>query len=87
MIILSLNCHGLASSPKELALKEVIHNYNLDILLLQETLGAGEEVSKSLSKLMPRWSIHALNAKGRSGGITLGVKEGKFKVPNSWGMD
>lgn len=74
MIILSLNGWGFASSPKKLALKEVVCNYNLNILLHQETLGVGEEVSTSLSKLRPGWSSQALDSKGQSGGIEMGVK-------------
>lgn len=87
MIIIFLNCRGLASSPKKMALKEVIHNYNLDTLLLQEMLGVGSEVSKNLSKFMPRWHIQALDSKGRSGGLALGVKEGKLIFLNTWGLE
>ena len=87
MIILSLNCRGLANNPKKLALKEVIQNYNPDMLLLQETLGAGEEVSKTLSKILLSWIIQVLDAKGHSGGLAMVFKQEKFKGLNSWGMD
>jgi len=57
MIFLSCNCRGLASKPKKLALKEIVHRYNPDVLLLQETLGRGEEVTKVLSTLLPGWNF------------------------------
>jgi len=85
--MISLNCRGLASGPKKLASKEVIHNYNSNILLFEDMLGARSEVIKALSKFMPGWHIQALDAKGRSRGLALGVKEWRLKVLNAWGLD
>lgn len=75
------------SASKKLALKALINNYNLDVLLLQETLGARVEVTKSLLKILPGWHFQALDVKGRSGGLATGVKEGRLKILTLWGLD
>ena len=85
MIVLSFNCRGLASQAKRLTLKELVHAHNPDIILLQETLGKGEEVVSVLSKLMPRWSFFALDAVGKSGGVVSGFNPVKLKYVSSWG--
>ena len=74
MNLLSFNCRGLASQPKKLAFRNLISQYNLDILMLQETLGKGEEIIELLSKLMPGWLFQALDADGRSGGLVTGYR-------------
>ena len=72
MILLSFNCRGLASQPKKLAFRNLISQYNPDILMLQETLGKGEEIIAFLSKSMPGWLFRAIDADGRSGGLVTG---------------
>ena len=44
MKLMSLNCQGLAGPQKRSALRRVVDLDRLDILLLQETLGVGEEM-------------------------------------------
>lgn len=84
---MSFHCRGLALSPKKLALKVLINNYNPDVLLLQETLGSGEDISKALLKIFLGWNFQALDAKGRSSGLTIEVKEVRLKFLSSWGVD
>eukprot|EP00253_Pinus_taeda_P003525 PITA_03525 len=86
MICLSWNCRGLASKPKKLALKELVQQYNPDLLMLQETLGLSSEVVTSLCSLFPGWQFQALDSFGHSGGVAIGFREGRLKLLNSWGM-
>ena len=72
MIFLSFNYRGLASQPKNLAFRELIRSQNPDVIMLQETLGKGDEVISVLSKLIPGWVFHALDVTGRSGAVVLG---------------
>ena len=85
MIVLSFNCRGLASQPKKLAFKELVRSHNPDIILLQETLGKGEEIINIISKLLPGWSFFALDAVGRSGGVVSSFNPKKLKYVSSWG--
>eukprot|EP00253_Pinus_taeda_P007836 PITA_07836 len=87
MILLSWNCRGLASKPKKLALKELVTRYNLDILFLQETLGRNLEVESMLKSAFPGWAFHAIDVVGHSGGLAIGVKEGRMMINSLWGMD
>ena len=41
MILMTLNCRGLASYPKKLALKRLIEEHSLDVVYLQETMCDG----------------------------------------------
>ena len=41
---MSFNCQGLAGPEKISALRRAVDSYRPDILLLQETLGAGDEI-------------------------------------------
>ena len=79
MIILSYNFRGLASLPKKLALKELMKLHNLNVLFLEETLGQGEEVLDTLTRIFPGWVFHSLDAQGRSGGIASGFNPTKLK--------
>ena len=83
MIFLSVNCRGLASQSKKLAFRELVRSQNLDIILLQETLGKGDEVINSISKLLPDWVFHALDSVGRSGGVITGFYPKKLRYVSS----
>ncbi len=87
MIILSYNCKGLASLPKKLALKELVRTNKPDIILLQETLGKGEEVTRFLVKLLLGWSFHAIDANGHLGGVALGFNAKVLREISSWGSE
>jgi len=87
MKVMSFNCRGLVGPPKKSALRRVVSLECPDVLLLQETLGVGEEVRMKLEIWFSRWHFEALDVKGRSGGLVVGWDERKVKVLNLWGMD
>jgi hypothetical protein len=53
MKIMSLNCRGLASPSKKIALKRPIFSNHSDLVLLQETMGSESIVVQLLEKLLP----------------------------------
>ena len=85
MKFLSLNCRGLASTRKTLSLKRVIQVQKLDIILLQETLGTEEEVSRVLSSISSSFTFLAQSAKGHSGGLAIVWNPTMLHCQNSWG--
>ena len=85
MICLSFNCRGLANPDKRLALRELIAIKPIDILFLQETLGAGLEVVATLKAFLPDWSFITLDAHGISGGCALGINDRTTQMCNCWG--
>lgn len=87
MIIISFNFRGFSSATKKLALKELVKTYDPDLLMLQETLGSGEDISGALKKMVSSWIFQSLDVKGRSRGLATRVKEGRLKVLNNWGLD
>lgn len=82
MICLSYNCKGLANPDKRLALKELIAQKPIDIIFLQETLGDGESVAKTLNSFLPNWTFITLDAHGRSGGCALGINRRTTQMIN-----
>jgi len=86
MIFFSWNCRGLASKPKKLALKELSQRHNPNVLMLQETLGTSEEVLSSLKSLLQGWHFQVVDSIGHSGGLATGIKGGRLKLLNLWGM-
>lgn len=80
---MSFNCRGLAGALKKLSLKRVISSEHPDILLLQETMGIGEEVKSCLEQLLPGWKFETLDALGRSGGWATGWNTQKIQVLNT----
>ena len=53
-----------------------------DVMLLQETLGVGEETKASLESWFGVWIFETLDVRGRSGGLASG-----WNARNVWGMD
>ena len=41
MILMTLNCRGLASKPKKLAVCRRVEDKHVDVLFLQESMGDG----------------------------------------------
>ena len=39
MIVMTLNCRGLASKPKKLVICRLVSEQSVDVLFLQETMG------------------------------------------------
>jgi exonuclease III len=57
MKCMSFNCRGLVGPLKRPTLKRVVSSEHPDVLLLQETLGEGEEVKSSLKEFAPRLGV------------------------------
>lgn len=68
---LSLNCRGLTSLPKNLALKRLFESDIVDIIFLQETLGEVDLTSCILHSLKTRWNFQSLDVIRRSGELAL----------------
>ena len=48
MIVMTLNCRGLASKRKKLAIVRLVGLQSVDILFLQETMSDGVSLTSSL---------------------------------------
>jgi len=86
MIVLSFNCRGFSSTSKKLELKIMFLNHCHDVIKLQETLGDGDDVKLALNKMLPGWKFMTVDAKGRSRGLSLGVKACGKNLLNSLGL-
>ena len=86
MILLTLNCRGLASQPKKLAVKRLIVEQSVDVIFLQETMIEWCVLVKELELMIQGWQFISVDAKGRSGGLLLGWKSRKFLFQNAWAM-
>jgi exonuclease III len=82
----SFNCRGLVVSLKRPSLKRVIDSEHLDILLLQEKMGEGEEVKYRLISLLRGWNFESLGSTQRYRGLYIGWNTRSIKVINSWGF-
>jgi hypothetical protein len=69
MILLSLNCSGLANASQKLAINRLVETHKPSILFIQKTILEGDRAIKSLSQDLPTWKFFASNALGRFGGI------------------
>lgn len=87
MIFLSFNFIGLASAPKKLAHKSLFFKYKPDIMMLQETLGQGDQVSNFLTSFLLGWSFVTSDVRGKSSGLTTGFKHCTIELNNSWIYD
>eukprot|EP00253_Pinus_taeda_P013368 PITA_13368 len=85
MKFLSFNCRGIASPPKKLAHGRLLTSNLVDIIFLQETLCSAETLITILNSWMPNWTFHALDATGRSGGISIGFCNKSVDIINIWG--
>lgn len=83
MTFLSFNCRGIANAQKNLALKHLLKNVCCDVIMLRETLGPRDFVMNILRNMSLGWSFVALDASGRLGGLTLGIKDCSLKLLNS----
>ena len=53
MIVMTLNCRGLASKPKKLAICRLVFDHSMDVLFLQETMGDGVLFACNMELLLP----------------------------------
>eukprot|EP00253_Pinus_taeda_P026707 PITA_26707 len=86
MKYLSFNCRGLASTSKKLSLQRLFEVEPIDIILLQETLGLAEYITRSLQSLVSSWIFVAIDVVGRSGGLAIGYNPRSIRVDASWGQ-
>ena len=84
---MSFNCRGLAGPQKRSALRRVLDLDSPDIMLLQDTLGAGEETKARLESWFSSWIFETLDVRGRSGGLAIGWTARNVLALNVWGMD
>ena len=95
MKFVSLNCKGLESTQKKLALKRMMEVLSPKfilpqvlspkVILPQETMGQELEVETSLTSLLPQYSFTAQSAIGHSGGLAIGWKKTSIRCTNSRG--
>ena len=57
MILMTLNCRGLDSLPKTLAVKRLIDEQSLDVIFLQETMSDGCILVKEMELLLKDWQF------------------------------
>ena len=87
MIVMTLNCRGLASKPKKLAICRLVFDQSVDVLFLQETMGDGVLFAGNMELLLPGWTFCSVDAKGKSGGLLVGWKNRFFFFLNSRAME
>lgn len=75
----------MPSASKKLALRRLFEIEPVDIILLQETLGWTDHITSSLNSISPGWTYMAMDAVGRSGGLSIGYNPKIIKVTASWG--
>ena len=72
MIVMTLNCRGLASTPKKLAICRLIEEQFLDVIFVQETMCDGSLLVIALESMLKDWDFVSVDSKGRLGGLLLG---------------
>ena len=87
MKIMSFNYQGLVGPHKRSAFMRVITIDQLDIILLQETLGVGDVVKARLEIWVPGWLFETLDVRGCLDGLAVGWNRRSIKSLNSWGME
>ena len=69
MIVMNLNCRGLASTPKNLVIHRLIEDQFLDVIFVQETMCNGTLLVGDLEIMLNDWNFVSVDAKGNSGGL------------------
>jgi hypothetical protein len=87
MKFLSLKCRGLVSPIKNNSLKRLMSVNQTNFLLLQETLGKGNDIEKLLVSIFLGCSFSCIDVSGRSGCLYLGWNNRSIKSLNIWGFD
>ena len=75
MIILSLNIMGLGSPSKMLSLDRLVERHKLDVILLDETMGAGQNMIGLIGNILKGWDFLSIYAFENYGGIIIGWKK------------
>ena len=86
MILMTLDCRGLVSKPKKLAVCKLVEDQHIDVLFLQESMGNGNLFVDELESMMSGWTFLSVDARGKSGGLLLGWRSRFFYLLNAWGV-
>ena len=86
MILMTLNCCGLASKPKILAVCRLVEDQHIDVLFLQESMGNGNLFVNELESMLSGWTFLSMDARGKSRGLLLGWRSRFFHLLNAWGV-
>ena len=86
MILMTLNCKGLASLPKKLVVKILIDKQSLDVIYLQETMCESCMLVKDMELMLKGWQFVSVDARGGSKGLLLGWRTRNFLLLNAWAM-
>ena len=86
MIVMTLNCRGLASIPKKLAMRRLVDKQFIDVLFLQETKCDGVILMGEMESLFKDWKFVSMDPKGKLGGLLLGWRTSHFQLLNAWAM-
>lgn len=72
--MIAISFRRLASNPKKIALRRLVCSSNLNILMLQETLGNGDKIYNIISSMLLNCYCLLLvsDVKGRFRGLELG---------------
>ena len=62
MIFMTLNCRGLASKPKKLAICILVEEQHIDIVFLQESMGNGVLLVEEMESILKGWTFSSLDA-------------------------
>ena len=87
MIVTTLNCRGLASLPKNIAIRRLVKDQFINVLFLQEIMGDGFSLAGELELFLSDWVFISLDAKGKSGGLLLGWRIRHFQLLSVWAVD
>ena len=69
---MTLNCRGLASLPKKLAIRRLIAEHSVDVLFLQETMCGGDLLVSEMESMNRGWKFLSVDSKGKSRCLLLG---------------
>jgi len=86
MKVLSFNCRGVASPSKKIALQRLVESTQLDIMMIQETLGDANLITPLLEILFKGWKFLGFDGKGCSVGLAIGWHIRSAKLLNSRGF-
>ena len=87
MIMMTLNCRGLASKPKKLVVCRLVEDKHVDVLFLQDFMGNGQLFVVELKSMFKGWTFLSLDACGKYGGLLLGWRSRFSHLLNYWGVD
>ena len=62
MIFMTLNCRGLASKQKKLAICRLVEEQHIDVVFLQESMGNGIMFVDELESMLRGWTFLSLDA-------------------------